>query len=335
MHRFILILSLVLGLAGSASARKPPRVKLATLAPKGTSYHQILQLMGEKWRQAPGGGVKLTIYTDGTMGSEADMVRRMRIGQLQAAMLTVSGLAEIDDSVEALQHLPMAFRSLDELDYVSARLRPAIEKKFLEKGFVVLFWGDAGWVHFFSRTPATRPSDFKPMKIFVGVGDNQTVDIIKSLGYQPVPLQITDTLTSLQTGLIDAVPSTPFYALAGQFYGPAPYMLEVKWAPLVGGTVILKKTWDKFSPETRAALMEAASAASNQVKARGRAENAEAVDAMVKRGLKVHSLTAEQEAEWIKFAESIYPSLRDKTVQADMFDEVMRLLKEYRNRPAE
>ncbi len=291
--------------------------------------------MGEKWRQAPDDGVKLTIYTDGTMGSEADMVRRMRIGQLQAAMLTVSGLAEIDDSVEALQHLPMVFRTLDELDYVSARLRPAIEKKFLEKGFVVLFWGDAGWVYLFSRTPATRPADFKPMKIFVGVGDNETVDLMKSLGYQPVPLQVTDTLTSLQTGLIDAVPSTPFYALAGQFYGPAPHMLKVNWAPLVGGTVILKKTWDKFSPATQAALMEAAHDASDQVKARGRAENTEAVAAMVKRGLQVHALTPEQETEWRAFAESVYPRLRDRTVSAEIFDEVMRLLEAYRNRPDE
>src|SRR5258706_16364450 len=60
------------------------RVRMATLAPKGTPVHQALLAMGEKWRQAPGGGVALTVYTDGSMGDEPDMVRRMRVGQLQA-----------------------------------------------------------------------------------------------------------------------------------------------------------------------------------------------------------------------------------------------------------
>ncbi len=334
MNRLGLICGVMLGMTGVASAAdKQPKVKLATLAPKGTSYHQILQAMGEKWRQAPGGGVQLIIYTDGTMGGEADMVRRMRIGQLQAAMLTVGGLAEIDDSVKCLQNIPMAFRSIDELDYVSGKLRPLFEKKFLEKGYVILFWGDAGWVRFFSRRPARHPADLKKMKMFVGSGDTQTSDIMKSLGYQPVSLEAMDILPGLQTGLIDATPSTPFYALAGQFYGPAPHMLEINWVPLVGGTVIAKKVWDGLSAETRAAMQQAAHEASEQIEVRSRAENAEAVAAMVKRGLQVHPLTPELETEWVKLAESVYPTIRGKIVPAAMFDEVMRLLQEYRAAP--
>ena len=83
----------------SALAATPIKVRLGTLAPKGSSYTKHLQVMGEAWRQAPGGGALLTIYPDGTMGSEADMVRRMRLGQLQAAMVTASGLSEIEPGV--------------------------------------------------------------------------------------------------------------------------------------------------------------------------------------------------------------------------------------------
>jgi TRAP-type C4-dicarboxylate transport system substrate-binding protein len=326
-----LICVALLALATAAVAvEKQSKVKLATLAPKGTSYHQTLQAMGEKWRQAPGGGVQLIIYTDGTMGGEADMVRRMRIGQLQAAMLTAGGLAEIDASVKCLQNIPMAFRSFEELDYVSGKLRPLFEKKFLEKGYVILFWGDAGWVRFFSRQQAFRPDDFKKMKMFVGAGDTQASDIMKSLGYQPVSLEAMDILPSLQTGLIDATPSTPFYALAGQFYGPAPHMLEINWVPLVGGTVIAKKVWDALPAETRAAMQQAAHEASEQINVRSRAENEEALAAMQKRGLQVHKPTPAQEAEWAKFCELVYPSIRGHIVPAEMFDEVLRLLKEYR-----
>src|SRR5882724_5253342 len=93
----------------------PVRIRMATLAPKGSPPHQALLAMGEKWRQAPGGGAALTVYTDGSMGDEPDMVRRIRVGQLHAGTLTVQGLSEIDDAVTALQNIPMMFRSFDEI----------------------------------------------------------------------------------------------------------------------------------------------------------------------------------------------------------------------------
>lgn len=312
------------------AAETPTRIRLATLAPKGSSFHQILLAMGEKWRQAPGGGVALTLYTDGTMGGEADMVRRMRVGQIQAGMLTVVGLSGIDDSVTALQNMPMMFRSLDEVDYVRDKLRPVLEKRLLEKGFVVLFWGDAGWVRFFSKHPVVHPVDLKKVKLFVWSGDNHQVGIMKAAGYQPIPLETNDILPSLQTGLIEAVPSTPFYALAGQFYGPAPHMLELNWAPLVGGAVISKKTWDTIPSTTREELLKAAAEAGDQIKGKSRAESAQSVETMKKRGLTVHAMTTEVEAEWRKVAEEVYPKIRGTIVPADMFDEVRRLLQEYR-----
>jgi TRAP-type transport system periplasmic protein len=323
-------LSSLLAFGSSSFAQTPVRIRMATLAPKGSSYHQILLAMAEKWRQAPGGGATLTLFTDGSMGGEADMVRRMRIGQIQAGMLTVVGLSEIDPSVSALQNMPMMFRSLDEVDYIQQQLTPTLEKRLLDKGFVVLFWGDSGWVRFFSKEPVIRPSDLKRMKVFAWSGDTHQVDIMKAGGYQPIPLETNDILPSLQTGLINAVPSTPFYALAGQFYGPAPHMLELNWAPLVGGAVILKKTWDGISAATREVMLKAALEAGREIKTKSRAESDQSVEAMKKRGLTVHPVTPEIEAAWRNVAEEVYPKIRGTIVPADMFDEVRRLLEEYR-----
>ena len=314
-------------------AQVPARIRLATLAPKGSSYYQILQAMGEKWRKAPGGGASLTIFADGSMGGEADMVRRMRVGQLQAGMLTVVGLSEIDPSVSALQNMPMMFRSLDEVDYIRQKLAPSIEKKLLEKGFVVLCWGDSGWVRFFSKEPVIYPADLKKMKLFTWAGDAKQLDIMKAGGYQPIPLETNDILPSLQTGLINAVPSTPFYALAGQFYGPASHMLELNWAPLVGGAVVTRKTWDSLSGEARDVMMKAATEAGEQIKTKSRAESDQAVETMRKRGLTVHAVTPEVEAAWRKAAEDVYPKIRGAIVPAEMFDEVIRLLQEFRKNP--
>src|ERR1035441_1279505 len=98
---------------------EPVKVRLGTLAPKGSSYTKHLQAMGEQWRSAPGGGVQLTIYPDGTMGSEADMVRRMRLGQLQAAMVTTTGLTEIEPAAAGLQTIPKCFRTLRSEEHTS------------------------------------------------------------------------------------------------------------------------------------------------------------------------------------------------------------------------
>jgi TRAP-type C4-dicarboxylate transport system substrate-binding protein len=307
------------------------RIKLATLAPKGTSFHHVLLAMGEQWRQAPGGGVALAVYTDGTMGGEADMVRRMRVGQIQAALLTVTGLAEIDDSVTALQNMPMMFRSLDEVAFVREKLRGGLEQRFKEKGFIVLFWGDAGWVHFFSQKRAVLPDDYKKMKMFALVGDTKTNDLWKAAGYQPVPLEINDILTGLQTGLIDTVCSTPSYALSGQFYTVVPHMLTLRWAPLVGGAVMTKKAWDQLAPQPQQAMRKAAAEAGVKMQARLRDENAESIEAMKKRGLIVHTVTPEIEEAWRRAAENVYPKIRGSVVPAQMFDEVQELLRQYRS----
>ncbi len=333
----VLALGLWLWLAGAAaavdrpaSAQGPIRVRLATLAPRGSSYHQLLLAMGERWRQASGGQVALTIYTDGTMGGEADVVRRMRVGQLHAAMLTVVGMSEIDSSVTALETMPLMFRSLDELDYVREKLAPALQERLLAKGFMVLFWGDAGWVRFFSKEPVVHPADIKKLRMFVWAGDNHSVDIMKKAGYQPIPLEPNDILPGLQTGLISAVPAVPFFALAGQLYGPANHMLELNWAPLVGAAVITKKAWEALPLAARDALLTIAHETGEAIKARSRAEAEQAVETMKKRGLKVHPLTPEAEAEWRMVAEDFYPQIRGKLVPADLFDEVRRLLQEYR-----
>lgn len=308
-------------------AQTPVRVRLGTLAPQGTSYHRILQEMGELWRVKTNGTVQLTVYA-GTMGSEIEIVRRLRLGQLQAAALTVVGLREIDPSVSALTQIPLMFRTLEESEWVRARLAPGLATRLAEKGMVVLFWADAGWVRYFTRVPVAHPDEFKKLKIFVTAGDNEQFDLMKTAGYPPVSLEYSDALTALQTGMIDAVPTVPFYALAGQYFTVAKYMLDVNWVPLAGATVIAKKTFDTLSPAQRTALFEAAAVAGPKFQTAGRAEGDSSVATMKRRGLTVVPPGAQ--AEWRTMAQSFYPQIRGRMVPNDMFDEVIKLVAEYR-----
>ena len=311
------------------AADKPLRI--GTLAPKNSLYYRQLVEVAETWKNSTGGNAKYTVYADGSQGGETELARRMRIGQLQGALLSVVGLNEIEPSISALQSLPLLFKSWDEVDYVREKMRPAMEKKFLDKGFIVLAWGDAGWVRFFSKEAAFKPDDYKKMKFFSWGGEPEQQEIMKSLGYTPVPLETSDILPSIQTGMISVVPSTPYFAMASQIYNTANNMLEINWAPVVGALVITKKAWDEMSPSTQEAVRTAGEKAGEQLRTKARLEVEEAVEAMKKRGLIVNKPNAEQMKEWNNLALSLYPKIRGTMVPAETFDEVFKHLNAYRS----
>jgi TRAP-type transport system periplasmic protein len=334
MNYRISLVSVLLGLAlaapGLHAADKVVRVKLGTLAPAGTSYHKSLQAMGEKWRKASDGAVQLVIFPGGTQGSEADMVGLMQTGNLDAGLLTTGGLSEIDPAALATQVMPMFFHSLDEMDYVSQKLRPQLDARLLAKGYVVLFWTDSGWVRFFSKSPVLHPDDLRKLKVYSGSDSPAAFDVWKASGFSPVSLEATGIPQGLLSGTISAVPTVPIFALAAQLDSQAKYMLELNWGPLIGAAVVQKKTWDRIPPAVRESLLQIAAETGKQVKAAGRAESDAAVAAMVKRGLVVQKVTPEVEAEWRAVIEKVQGLIRGKVVPADVFDEAQKYVKEYR-----
>jgi TRAP-type C4-dicarboxylate transport system substrate-binding protein len=313
-----------------AHAKERP-LRIGSLVPKNSLYHRQLLEIADSWRTAQGGGARYMVYPDGSQGGEAEMVRRMRIGQLQGALLSVVGLREIEPSIAALQSMPLLFRNWEEVDHVREKMRPAMEQKFLDNGFVVLAWGDAGWVRFFSKEPAARPDDYKRMKFFAWGSEPDQQSLMKSLGYTPVPLETTDILPAIQTGMINVVPSTPYFALATQIYNTAPYMLDINWAPIVGALVVTRKAWNDMSAQAQLAVRAASDKAGPQIRSQARQEVQEAVSAMRKRGLIVTTPNAEQMREWNELADKLYPRIRGTMVPAQTFDEVMGHLKAYRS----
>jgi TRAP-type C4-dicarboxylate transport system substrate-binding protein len=325
----ILLIGTMLLTSGAHANEKTLRI--GSLVPKNSLYHRQLIDIADSWRTAQGGKARYVVFPDGSQGGEAEMVRRMRIGQLQGALLSVVGLREIEPSIAALQSMPLLFRNWEEVDHVREKMRPAVEEKFLDKGFVILAWGDAGWVRFFSKEPARRPEDYKRMKFFAWGSEPDQQAIMKNLGYTPVPLEPTDILPAIQTGMISVVPSTPYFALATQIYQTAPHMLDINWAPIVGALVITRKTWDEMSAQTQSVVRTSSEKAGVQLRAHARQEVREAVEAMKKRGLIVHTPNAEQMREWNELADKLYPRIRGTMVPSQTFDEVMGHLKAYRS----
>jgi TRAP-type transport system periplasmic protein len=322
---------IALGLPAAAYAQPAASLRIGTLVPRNSLYHQSLMELGEAWRTAQGGAARFVVFTDGSQGGEAEMVRRMRIGQLQGALMSIVGLRDIEPSIAGMQNLPLLFRNWDEVDHVREKMRPGMEKRFADKGFVVIGWGDAGWVRFFSREAALVPDDFKRMKMFAWGSEPEQQAIMKSLGYTPVPLETADILPAMQTGMITVVPSTPYFALASQVFNTATHMLEINWAPMVGALVVTQRAWDAMSPAGQQALRSGGERAGVQMRQQARREVDDAVAAMVKRGLTVNRPNPEQMREWNELAERLYPRLRGSMVPADTFDEVFAHLKAYRS----
>jgi TRAP-type C4-dicarboxylate transport system substrate-binding protein len=320
--------------SGNVPAGQVIEIRLATLALRGTSPHLALEQLAQEWRKISGGRVRLVVYPDYHQG-EAAIVDKMGVRGLDAAVMTNVGLSKIDDGVTCLVRLPMGFRSLDEVDYIQEKMRPEVEARLLKKGYVSLFLSDVGWVYFFSKRPVIYPDDLKKQKLFVWSGDPSQVDIMKEAGFDPIALETADILTSLSSGLIDAVPTTPVYANGAQFYTAARHMLELNWAPLVGGAVVRRDTWERIPAELRPALLRSAADTGRQIKAASRNENGEAVRAMErKHGLQVHRVTPEAEQAWIAAAEKVYPKIRGQLIPADLFDKLQSLRKGHRARTA-
>ncbi len=315
--------------ASTASAQQRVLVKMATLVPDGSSWHGVLEETAAKWEQLSGGRVKVNLYAGGVAGDDPDVVRKMRLGTLQAGVLTAVGVAEIDKAVYALG-VPLMYDSYDEVYAVLEKMRPRLERDLEAKGFIVLNWADGGWVHFFSKKPVAVPDDLRKLKLFTWAGDAQAVEVWKAAGFNPVPLPSTEIMTSLQTGLVEALGVPPQVSVIAQYFQHAPNMTRLRWQLLLGATLINKATWEKIPADLRPALMQASREAGGKLQVEIRKGEERDVAAMQKRGLNVVPVGAPQRAEWQKLVAAIFPKVRGPIVPADAFDEALRYRDEYR-----
>ena len=106
--RSVAILALVMGLGFGAARADAVLIKMATLVPQGSEWTQILQKMVEEWRTLSNGQVTVRIYPGGVAGDDTDVVRKMRLGTLNAGLLTSTGLEDLDRGILALQ-IPLAY----------------------------------------------------------------------------------------------------------------------------------------------------------------------------------------------------------------------------------
>ncbi|MBC8322768.1 MAG: TRAP transporter substrate-binding protein DctP [Candidatus Marinimicrobia bacterium] len=313
-------------LVGEISAKKTI-IKMATLAPEGTDWHGMLVEMGQRWKEATDGQIVLRIYPGGVVGDERDMIRKMRIGQIHAAAISSEGLSEVNPDVNGFV-LPLIFDDYDDVDWLREKLSTQLEEDMRENGFEVLLWADVGWAKWFTTDPIVYLDDLKGMKIFTWAGDYRTQNLWESAGFQSVPLASIDVLSGFQTGLINAIATTPLYALSQQWFGSANYMLDINWGLLTAGVIIDKKIWNRISPEHQVKMKSIAQDIGLMHQRSTRHQDDEAIKVMQEYGLKIHQPTPDEIDHWKNYLKTWYPKLRGKYVSEEIFDTVIEFMAE-------
>jgi TRAP-type C4-dicarboxylate transport system substrate-binding protein len=314
-------------------AQAPLLIKMATLVPDGSSWHLVLKEVAAQWGKVSGGKVKVNLYAGGSAGDDPGVVLKMNLGTLNAAVLTSVGVAQIDKSVYALS-IPMAYNDYEEVYYVLGKMRPRLEANMLARGYVVLNWADGGWVQFFAQKPVATPDDLRKLKLFSWAGDPKSTEIWQSAGFNPVPLPSTELPTSLQTGLTQAFGAPPQVAALTNYYANAKNMTDMRWALLLGATVIKKDAWARVPADLQPQLLTIAQDAGAKLQDAIRKSRDADVAAMKTKGLNVVTVDAATIELWRKTAESLYPKIRGGLLPADAFDEALRYRDEYRAQKA-
>lgn len=330
--RIASLCAVLICLAAAPAARaeqQPLTIKLATLAPEGTIFYDSLLKMANEWTRLSGGKVKVKIYAGGIAGSEDDMVRKIRIGQLHAATLSAIGMMQIDASYTALQ-LPGMMSTYEELDYVRRQLAPQIEKRFADKGFVVANYCDLGHMYFFTAKKTGSIAELQKKKICTFAGDQASKEIWAKAGFNAVDVPMSEMMTALQTGLIDGFMDTPVFALSLQIFAKAPNMINVSYGIAIGATIVQKSVWNKIEPDLQKAFIKASQDLVAQSQAEVRSMDEKAIAEMKKYGLQTTEVSPQDVKLWLDPLQKIYPEIREKLIPKDIFDKTIELRNQYR-----
>jgi TRAP-type C4-dicarboxylate transport system substrate-binding protein len=284
--------------------------------------------LAAEWERISGGTVSLKIYAGGVAGDEPDMVRKMRIGTLNGALITVSGLQGIFNGVKTLSY-PLLLQSDDELKYVLDEMKPFFDSELQKRGFKPIMWSASGWVYIFSRAPVVTPDDLRRQKLWVWSGDPDEVQAYQNAGFQTVTTAATDLMTSLQGGMVDAFVTSPLVAASSQWFGIAGNMASMKLAPLWGAAVVTMKSWSQIPADLQQRLLDAAEQISESLAPDLAKADDQAIEVMKKYGLKINEVPPRVRASWEELLQKTFASFVGRSFDRTSLEMARQYLEEY------
>jgi TRAP-type transport system periplasmic protein len=259
--------------------------KIGTLAPEGSTWVKSLRDIDQELNRKTGGQIGLRIFPGGVLGDEEDMLRKIKVNQIQGGFFTGGGLGLIFKDVKILA-TPFLFENYQEVDALMTRMAPVFEKGVLDNHFKLLGWGESGFIYLFSKNPVRNAADLRKGKVWIWEDTAMGRAVFKELGVNAIPLGIPDVLVSLQTGMIDTVYASPLAALSMQWFTRVSYMTDAPLSYSVGALVLQKSAYEKIPAAQQALVEEIFHRHLAQMKEQVRKENQKAMGVLQKQGIK-------------------------------------------------
>jgi TRAP-type C4-dicarboxylate transport system substrate-binding protein len=280
--------------------------RIASLVPEGSSWMKILNAWNKTLKERTNGKLKLRFYPGGSQGDERDFVRKMRVGQLDGGVVTMTGMSLLVPAMNVLV-LPGLLDTYAELDRVREKMAPKFESMFETEGFKLVGWGDAGKTRLFSVKPIKRPSDIKAMRPWVWKDDPIFVEFYQAIGASAVRLGVPEVYPALQTRMVDVISSSALTAVALQWYTRVKYMTAHNSAIIAGGTMMRKDKYDELPPDLKEVFDSTAARAHELLNKAVRKEDQKAYEVIVKKGITPVE-AGDAKAEW----DAVDKQVRDK-----------------------
>ncbi len=306
-------------------------LKVGSIAPRNSPWDKTLRAIGGRWNEISGGQVSLKIYPGGIAGAEGDMLRKVKLGALDGAVLSSMGLNKISPDLLVLT-MPFVVKSKPELDYVMGKIEPTYEKIMEKKKFKLVGWTMAGWMKIFSRNPVVYPKDLMKQKLGFTSGEEALTHLLRNLGFHVVPSDTIDWLSSLQSGRIDALLISPLIAAAYQVFTLADNMLDYPISPLLGAIVFSDRAWRKIPARYHDEFLTVVSEEVKKLDIASKELDDRAFQLLLRNGLNVTEATPEIDAVWTSFIEKAYrkEGIIGTVISRDIFDEATGYAAEYR-----
>lgn len=288
------LMALLLTVVASVGAKT---IKIATLSPDGTLWMKEMRAGAAEIKEKTQGRVVLKFYPGGVMGSDSNVLRKIRVGQLHGGAVTSGSLSGIDPNID-IYGLPYLFSSLEQVDYVRKKMDETLLKSLEEKGFVSFGFGEGGFTYMMSDSLLRTVNDVREQKVWVPAGHRVGEAVFSSAEISPVTLPLSDVLTGLQTGLVNTVITSPIGAIALQWHTRVKYMIDVPLNYITATLIIQKSTLNKLMKEDQQIIRDVMSATFKRIDASNRKDNIAAREALKKQGIEFISLSKESLAAW-------------------------------------
>jgi TRAP-type C4-dicarboxylate transport system substrate-binding protein len=305
--------------------------KLATIAPDGSQWMTDHRAAADRIKERTEGRVSLKFYGGGVMGNDRKVLRKIRIGQLQGAAFTTSGLVERYPAM-TLYGMPFMFRSLEEVDYVRAKLDQKLIDGLEATGLVSFGFAGGGFANFMSREPVQSHQDLQGKKIWVPEGDVVSFTALQSMNLSPSALPVSDVLTGLQTGLLDVIVAPPAGALLLQWYTKVKYINSLPVAYTLGLLAIDKRAFERLDSADQQVVREELAAVYKALEEINKRDNIAAREALLANGIEAVEADPKDIPYWREVAATTSEKIWNESgsTEPGLYGEMLDLLATYR-----